>query len=379
LLEVAVIGGSTPPSPQRYGRGLEGLVAGDTRISDIDGLRGRLRYRGYPIEDLVACASFEETSYLILHGELPSPDELADWDAELRRWRRPPSAAFDALTRIPLRAHPLAQYRTMLTVAACHTPEAEDTNLQAQWRRPARILSWTSSLAAAAIRHLQGLDPVEPTDDLGFAAHFLYQTLGRNPPCDEIRAFEASLIVQAEHGLHAAAFAALVVISTGADLGSAVLAGMGALSGARHGGANQLAFEMLDALPDVETARSWTRSALGRGHRFPGFGHRVYRAPDPRVSSLEPLVKGVLDSHRMGDRWEVYRALRDEVESALGPKGIYANVDSITGLLYHPIGLPVTAFPIPFCLAIQTGWMAHCLEYLPYGTMTEPSAIYTGT
>jgi len=373
-----LIGASIPPSPQRYGRGLEGLVAGETRISDIDGIRGRLRYRGYPIEDLVAHASFEETSYLILHGELPSPEELAVWEAELHRWRRPPRAAFEALARIPLRAHPLAQYRTMLTVAACHTPEAEDTNLEAQWRRPARILSWTSSLAAAAIRHLEGLEPIEPNDDLGFAADFLYQTLGRVPPADEIRAFEASLIVQAEHGLHAAAFASLVVISTGADLGSAVLAGTGALSGVRHGGANQLAFEMLDVLPDVPTARSWTRAALERGHRFPGFGHRVYRAPDPRVAALEPLVQGILESHGMRHRWEVYLALRQEVEKALGPKGIYANVDSITGLLYHPIGLPVSAFPIPFCLAIQTGWMAHCLEYLPDGPMIEPGAVYVG-
>jgi citrate synthase len=222
------------------------------------------------------------------------------------------------------------------------------------------------------------LSPIGPSNDLGFAADFLYRTLGRVPPADEIRAFEASLIVQAEHGLHAAAFASLVVISTGADLGSAVLAGMCALSGARHGGANQLAFEMLDALTDATEARRWVRDALRRGHRFPGFGHRVYRVPDPRVAALEPLVERILRAHGMEHRWEVYLALRDEVETALGTKGIYANVDSITGLLYHPIGLPVSAFPIPFCLAIQTGWMAHCLEYLPDGRMIEPGAVYVG-
>jgi len=264
----------------------------------------------------------------------------------------------------------------MLTVAACHTPEPENTTLDAQWRRPARILSWTSALAAAAIRHLDGLSPIEPSEDLGFAANFLWQTLGRVPPDDEIRAFEASLIVQAEHGLHAAAFAAMVVISTGADLGSAVLAGMGALSGARHGGANQLAFEMMEDLRDVDEARDWARDALQRGHRFPGFGHRVYRCPDPRVAILEPLAERILKAHGMENRWQIYLALRDEVETTLGPKGIYANVDSITGLLYRPIGLPVSAFPIPFCLAIQTGWMAHCLEYLPDGAMIEPGAVY---
>jgi len=367
---------STPPSPQTYGRGLDGLIAGDTRISEIDGVDGHLSYRGYPIEELVEHASFEEVSYLILRGEMPTPEQLEAWDTELRRWRRPPEQAFAALARVPRRAHPLAQYRTMLTVAACHTPEPEDPTLEAQWRRPARILSWTSALAAAAIRHLDGSDPIEPSEDLGLAGNFLYQTLGRVPPSSEIRAFEASLIVQAEHGLHAAAFAALVVISTGADLGSAVLAGMGALSGARHGGANQLAFEMMERLENPEQARVWAQAALDRSHRFPGFGHRVYRCPDPRVRALEGHAERILANHGMEHRWEIYLALREEVENRLGPRGIFANVDSITGLLYHPMGLPVSAFPIPFCLAIQTGWMAHCLEYLPDGPMIEPGAVY---
>ena len=371
-----MIGTSHPPSPQTYGRGLEGLVMGDSAISAIDGRQGRLLYRGYPVEDLVAHADFETTSYLILHGELPGSRELAEWSAELRRWRRPPAAALEALRRVPTGAHPLAQFRTMLTVAACHAPEPEDSTLDAQWRRPARILSWTSALAAAAIRHLGGRDPVAPSEEPGFAADFLYRTLGRRPPDDEVRAFEASLIVQAEHGLHAAALAALVVISTGADLGSAVLAGIGALSGARHGGANQLAFEMMHRLDSPRSARAWVRAALADGVRFPGFGHRVYHCPDPRVRALEPFTERLLAQRGMTSRWRIYLALRDEIEQALAPKGIFANVDSITGLLYHPMGLPASAMPIPFCLAIQTGWMAHCLEYLPGGPMIEPGAVY---
>jgi citrate synthase len=371
-----VIGRSSVPPEQSYGRGLEGLVAGDTAISAIDGRRGRLLYRGYPIDELVGRTSFEEISYLVLAGELPDADQLAGWAAELRRWRNPPAPAVEALDRIPANAHPLAQYRSMLTVAACHIPEPENTDLDAQWRRPARILSWTAALAARAIRHLQGLGPVAPREDLGHAADFLYQTLGRLPSADEAAAFEASLVVQAEHGLHAAAFAAIVVISTGADLGSAVLAGMGALSGARHGGANQLAFEMLARLDGPEHARSWAREAIAAGHRFPGFGHRVYKCPDPRVRALEGYARALLESRGQSRLWDTYLTLRDEIEGALGPRGVYANVDSITGLIYHPIGLPVSAFPIPFCLAIQTGWMAHCLEYLPDGKMINPGAIY---
>jgi citrate synthase len=373
-----VIGRFDADRIQAYDRGLAGLVAGSTAVGMIDGAAGRLLYRGYPVEELAEHCSFEDVAHLVLFGELPDRHRAELWSAELVRWRQPPQAAFEALRSVPVDAHPLAQFRTMLTVAACHIPEAEDTGLDAQWRRPARILSWTAALAAAAIRHLQGLEPVPPRPDLGYSAHLLHQILGEPPPDRDLRAFDVSLIVQAEHGLHAAAFAALVVISTGADLGSAVLAGMGALSGVRHGGANQQAFEMLHRLDSPSAARRWAREALARGHRFPGFGHRVYTCPDPRVRVLEPHVEAILAGRGLADRWATYLALREEVERALGPRGIYANVDSITGLLYHPLGLPVSAIPIPFCLAVQTGWMAHCLEYLPDGAMINPGAVYIG-
>ncbi len=356
---------------QRYGSGLAGLVAGETAISEVDGARGRLLVRGHPIEELASGPSFEEVSHLVLFGALPSTAELGRWREELARWRRPPAAALAVLGRLPASAHPLAKYRTMLTVAACQAPAAASDPLS----HPARILGWTMVLGAAAIRHLAGAAPVPPREDEGLAAGFLRQALGREPDAEEARAFEASLIVQVEHGVHAAALAALVVRSTGADLGSAILAGMGALSGVRHGGANQLAFEELAALEGPEAARAWARGALARGHRFPGYGHRVYHCPDPRARALEPHAEALLRRSGEARRWETYRALREEVEAALGPRGIFANVDSITGLVYHPLGLAAYAFPIPFCLAIQVGWLAHCLEY-EGGPMIEPGAVF---
>jgi citrate synthase len=358
---------------QRYARGLEGLIAGESAISKIDGARGRLSYRGYAIEELAARASFEEVSHLVLFGELPDAAELAAWSAELRRWREVPAAALAALERLPRGAHPLAKHRTMLTVAACEAPATGGL------AEPARLLSWSATLAAAAIRHLRGLPALAPPRDLGHAASFLAMTLGREATAEEERAFEVSLIVQAEHGLHAAALAALVVCSTGAELGSALLAGMGALSGVRHGGANQLAFEVLEGLVDPETARRWAREAVARRERIPGFGHRVYRCPDPRVRVLEPYAEALCRARGLEARFATYRALRDELERSLGPRGIYGNVDGITGLVYHPLGLPASAFPIPFCLAIQTGWLAHCLEYRASGgRMIEPGAVYLG-
>ncbi|MBD3166956.1 hypothetical protein GF324_10180 [bacterium] len=420
---------------QTYGRGLEGLRFGETTVGRIDGRAGRLWYRGYPLEQLCEQSNFEEVAYLVMHGELPNRAEWDAWDRELRAWRTPPRDALAVLQWLPTDAHPLMQYRTMLSVAACMMPDLENTRLDAQWQRPARILAWTAALAAAAIRHLKGQPPLPPKEHLGFAANFLWQALGREASEEECRAFEVSLIVQAEHGLHAAALGALLVISTGADLGGAVLAGMGALSGKLHGGANQDAFEMFHALSlggpgraqgfsekadrvqndgtaagvesrnptsgasranqarqegapglseKVDTtavldhARAWTRRKLEEGFRFPGFGHRVYKTHDPRARALEPLAERMLRATGHGVLWEVYGAVKHEVEAKLGPRGIFANVDAVTGLVYHPLGLPTASFPIPFALAIQTGWMAHCLEYIPSGRMIEPGSVYLG-
>ncbi len=240
-----MIGTSIPPQTQTYGKGLEGLIAGDSAISQIDGINGKFWIRGYSIEELAANSTFEEASYLVLMGELPNPRQLDWWSADLAQWSEIPQSAFDVLEQLPESAHPLAKYRTALSVAACHIPEAEKNDISAQWRRPARILAWTTSLAAGSIRRHLGLPRIAPRDDLSFCANFLWQVTGKMPSDEEVHAFEVSMIVQIEHGVHAAALAALTVVSTGTDLGSAVLAGMGALSGKLHGGANQTAFQMI--------------------------------------------------------------------------------------------------------------------------------------
>lgn len=363
---------------QTYNKGLEGLVAGKTAISRIDGENGKLWLRGYPIQDIARHCKFEEAAYLVIHGELPTPIELNNWKKGLTIWRNPPEEAFKVLEKLPATAHPLMKYRTMMTVAACYIPEGENARLDAQWQRPPRILSWTASLASASIRHIKDYGPLPPGDGLSFTDNFLWQSLGRMPHPLMSRAFEVSMIVQIEHGLHAAALAAMTVISTGADLGSAVLAGMGALSGKIHGGANQLAFEMLLSLETPDKARQWVKRKLDENYRFPGFGHRIYKAPDPRVTILEPIAEKVLKFSNMNVIWDIYIVVKEEVEKALGSKGIFVNVDGITGLIYHALGFKSDTFSIPFALAIQTGWMAHCLEYIPSGKLIEPGAVYIG-
>lgn len=363
---------------QTYDRGMENLVAGETTIGKIDGEQGKLWYRGYDVEDLAKHSNFDEVTYLVIHGELPTESQFDGWKSEFENWHNPPEEALNVLKSLPADTPALMLYRTMLSVSACHIPEGENFRLDAQWRRPARILAWCSTLAAAAICHIRGESPNPFNPGRSFAENFLLQALGKELTELEVKAFDISMILQAEHGFHAAALAALTVISTGADLGSAVLAGMGALSGQLHGGANKIAFQNYLKHSSPEAARKWVKAKLQEGFRFPGFGHRVYKAPDPRVRVLEPYVKHLLENKGAGNLWNIYLAVRDEVENALGDKGVFVNVDGITGLLYFALGFPAASFTIPLAIAVPAGWIAHCLEYLNEGKLIEPGAIYIG-
>lgn len=363
---------------QTYGRGLENFVIGETTIVKIDGENGKLWYRGYDIEELAKYSSYDEVSYLIIHGELPTASQYKKWVDQIRSWEEPPLESRIVLRSLPGDAHAFMLYRTMLTIAACHMPEGENTRIDAQWRRPSRIFAWSSSLAAATICHILGQDYEHVIRSDSFSANFLSQSLKRELTELEAKAFDVCMIVQAEHGCQASTLAALTVISTGADLGSAVIAGTGALSGKLHGGAMQQAIINLLDLNSVEEAKEWVSEKLEAGYRFPGFGHRIYKTHDPRAKIIETYAEKLLINKGEKLLWDKYVTVRDGIESKLGDKGIFVNIFGITGLVYHALGLPIGSFPIVFALATQSGWMAHCLEYLSEGKMFEPGAIYTG-
>lgn len=369
--------GAWQPSSQTYDRGLAGLVMGDTAISRIDGASGELRYRGYAIEDLAREASFEAICLLVLDGALPDARALAAWRGALASWRELPPAAVAAIETFPAGCDPFAAFQTAACVAASLPPRREAPAPAAPRDDAPRILSWTAGLAAAAVRRSRGEAPVPPRDDLDYARHFLFQMNGAEPDPIGARALEVSLIVQAEHGVHAAALAALTVAAAGADLDAAVLAGIGALSGSLHGGANRAAYRMVAERRDGADARAWARARIAERHRFPGYGHRVYKSRDPRARILAAHAEPLLARAGRTAEWASFAAMREEIETALGPRGIYANVDAISGLVYETLGLPEQAFTIPFCLAIQVGWMAHVVEYVADGgPVIEPESIY---
>ena len=363
---------------QTYDRGLENYIAGETKIAKVDGSTGKLWYRGYDIEDLAKYSTFDETSYLIIHGELPTTSQFEKWVREIESWEDPPLEAQMVLNSLPDDAHAFMLYRTMLTIAACQMPEGENTRLDAQWRRPNRLYAWSSSLASAAICRILGKEFNPPCHKGSFAANFLTRSLGREFSEAEIKAFDICLMMQAEHGCQASTLAALIVISTSADLGSAVLAGMGALSGQLHGGAIQRSFINLLQLESPEQALKWVDEKMNEGYRFPGFGHRIYKTHDPRARILETYAESLLKDTGKSNLWDLYVTVRDKIEAELGSKGIFVNIFGVTGMIYHALGLPIGSFPLVFALATQTGWMAHCLEYLADGKMIEPGAVYTG-
>ena len=359
-------------SVQTYGRGLEGLVVGETRISRIDGEAGRLEYRGIPVEDLAGIHPFEEVVFLLLTGGLPTTEEGIGWREQLAVHGEPPQESVAVVTALGGRVPLLDAFRTAWAAVSC----AEESGAGDFPGAVARILAWSCSLAGRLHRQTRGGPFDAPASTGRFAADFLRLAFGESPSDEAIRAFDASLVVQAEHGIHAAALAALSVASARADLEGAVLAGIAALSGPLHGGANRAAFRMVRGLDGPEAARTWAAEALERKERFPGFGHRVYKAPDPRVLALESMTRELLSARGEARLWETFCALRETVEECLGPRGIFANVDAITGLLYHAIGLDEEAFTLPFCLAIQAGWMAHIQEYLPAGRVFQPRSVY---
>lgn len=363
---------------QNYDRGLAHLIAGETEVGDLDPVNGRLLYRGYDVVELAEHSSFPEVAYLLIHGDLPTESQYEGWLKELCQWHEPPPEAIRVLEWLPEKTQALMLYRTMLSISACHIPESENTRLDAQWRRPPRVLSWCATLAAAAICHIKGIELTSPDDNRTFTDNFLKRALGREVSPSEIKAFDVSMVVQAEYGLHPAALAAVTTISTGADLGSAVLAGMGALSGRLHGGATRMVYQNLSQLESTEAAKKWVETKLEEKYRFPGFGHRIYKTPDPRALILEPYAKTLLEESGNQLLWEVYFTVREAVEAALGPEGIYINVEGVAGLIYHALGFPPESFLLPAALALQAGWMAHCLEYVAEGKMIEPCAIYTG-
>jgi citrate synthase len=355
--------------------GLEGVVAGASALCDIDGRSGRLLYCGYDIVDLAEHSSFEETAYLLWHGELPTAAELAELSRELREHLDPHPAVWDVARTAGPDANPMAVLRTQVSLLGALDRDAADNSDDADRRKAARLVAQVGTLVAGTERIQQGLDPIAPRPDLSLAANFLYMLRGTLPDAEEVRAFDVALVLHAEHGMNASTFAARVTAATLSDMHSAITSAIGALKGALHGGANERVMELLRELPDPASTPKLIREMLDRKRRIMGFGHRVYRTEDPRATILRRWSRSL--GERAGDtRW--YELTRGVEQAVMEEKGLYPNVDLYSASAYTSLGLPQRIFTPIFAMSRMAGWTANVIEQHRDNRLIRPDSDYIG-
>lgn len=358
------------------GSGLEGVVVAETRLSKVDGEAGTLIYLGYPIEELAEHATFEGVCYLLWNGVLPDADAEAGLRAELAASAGVPDEILDLIRAAPADAHPMATLRTAVSALGMLDPEAEDTSREANVRKSMRLTAALPTITAATARIRAGKEPVAPRDDLTIARNLLYMLNGEEPGERESRTMDVALILHAEHGFNASTFAARVTVATLSDIYSGITSAIGTLKGPLHGGANERVMRMLRKIESPDNAGTWIRAALDRKEKIMGFGHRVYRAVDPRAPILRRLGAELGSSKwlEMSDR--VREAMREEMERR--GKKIYANVDFYSASVYDKLGVPMELFTNIFACARVSGWTAHVLEQLDDNRLIRPKAAYVG-
>lgn len=356
-------------------KGLAGVVVDYTAISKVNPDTNSLLYRGYPVQELAARCSFEEVAYLLWNGDLPDSSQLAEFH-DLERSQR----ALDANVRrvledLPLSAHPMDVMRTAVSVIGANDPRASDPSPEANLSKAIGLFAKLPAIVAFDQRRRRHQAPIEPRDDLGYSANFLYMTFGDEP--DEVvrKAFDVSMILYAEHSFNASTFTARVITSTLSDLYSAVTGAIGALKGPLHGGANEAVMYAFDEIKTADNAAAWLDDALSHKRKIMGFGHRVYKNGDSRVPTMKAALDTLVEKYEAGDLGALYDAL----ESAMADrKNIKPNLDYPSGPAYRLIGFDTAEFTPLFVASRVTGWTAHVMEQLASNALIRPLSEYNG-
>lgn len=359
-------------NPEIYSPGLEGVIAGETAISTVT---GGLRYRGYPVTELAAKRTFEDVAFLLLHGELPTAPQLAEFQQRLGGHQKLPAQVSSFLKEAPKAAASMDVLRTAVSMLALHDPDVADNSRAANLRKAERLLAHIPVALAEHYRATKGLPVVPSRPELGFAANLLLMVKGTVPDEFERKAFDVSLILYAEHEFNASTFTARVVCSTEADLHSSIVAAIGALKGPLHGGANEKVMDVLMACGGPEKAEEWIRAAMARKLKVMGFGHRVYKTGDVRARVLEEYARAAATRAGLA-KWEDAAEIIERVLAQ--EKNLYPNLDWPAGRLYHAMGLEIPLYTPFFVASRVTGWSAHVIEQLGSNRIIRPRARYTG-
>jgi citrate synthase len=357
-------------------RGLKGVYFDRSRVCFIDGRAGELRYRGYSIHDLAERSTFEETCYLLLKGELPGRTRLDEFTAELKRARVLPEPVYGLIETLKT-AHPMDVLRTVVSALSAFDPETADKSPEATLRKGIRLTAQVPMIVAAHEHIRNGRTPVAPDPRLAHAANFLYMLKGKAPSADAARLMDIDMILHAEHGSNASSFAARVVAGTDADLHGAITAAVAALAGPAHGGAAENVMRMAQEIGDASKAAEFVKAKRAQGEPVMGFGHRVYRAEDPRARHMRAGVEKL--SREMGQpHW--YRILEAVVE-AMKPyarHGVNVNVDFYAGVVYFLNGIAEDLFVPIFAVGRVPGWTVQVLEQLEHNILLRPLTLYNG-
>ena len=357
-------------------RGLKGVYFDRSRVCFIDGRAGELLYRGYSIHDLAERSTFEETCYLLLHGELPARDALARFDAALKAERKLPPVVYDII-RAVRGAHPMDVLRTAVSALAAFDPDVADNSPEATLRKGLRLTSQVPMIIAAHEHVRNGRDPVPPDPALGHAANFLWMLKGTKPAADNARLMDIDMILHAEHGSNASAFTARVVAGTEANLHAALTAAIAALSGPAHGGAAENVMRMAQEIGEPGAAADYVKRKRANKEAVMGFGHRVYRAEDPRARHMRAGVEQL--SRAMGEpKWyQILAALVDAMKP-YARHGVNVNVDFYAGVVYFLNGIAEDLFVPIFAAGRVPGWTVQVLEQFENNILIRPLTLYNG-
>lgn len=356
-------------------KGLAGVVVDVTAVSKVNPETNSLLYRGYPVQELAEKCSFEQVAWLLWHGELPSDEELAGFEATERAGRALAANVKAAIDLTPMSAHPMDVVRTAVSVLGANDPQAEDSSPEAELAKAVRLFAAVPAMVAYDQRRRRGQELIEPRDDLDYSRNFLWMTFGEEPTETEADVFRISMVLYAEHSFNASTFTARVVTSTLSDLHSAVVAAIGALKGPLHGGANEAVMHVFDEIGSADRAEAWLETALAEKRKIMGFGHRVYKNGDSRVPTMKAALDRLVAEHDAQDMLALYDTLAEAMDAR---KTIKPNLDYPSGPAYNLLGFDTPTFTPLFVASRVTGWTAHIMEQRASNALIRPLSAYNG-
>jgi len=360
----------------KLSKGLDGIVAAATRLSDVQGDVGVLVYQGYNINELAGQATFEEVVHLLHHGHLPNRIELAELKAMLAMERDLPEGVIELIRHIPQRAPPMHAIRTAISALGCYDLEADDISMDSIRLKAKRLIAKIPVITAHFHRARQGLSLLPPSKTLGEAANFLYLLNGKEPSEELVRTMDMCFVLHADHGMNASTFSARVTIATLSDMYSALSSAIGTLKGPLHGGANEGVIKMLQEIGTPDNVESYIHESLRQKKKIMGIGHRIYKTLDPRAPHLKEMARRL--SEKIGEpKWiQMSERIADIMKKE---KNLNANVDFYSATVYYSMNIPTDLFTPIFAIARTAGWTAHVIEQLADNRLIRPQSEYIGS